>query len=79
MLMFTYLSLNIMKLRNCHLEVSYTDSVVDGLPNLFCTIVHSVKFTNFVVVTDGCEHLSDFVSSSELAEVLFLNSNFRVV
>ena len=41
-----------MHFRYGHLEVSYTDSVISAFSELFCSIIHSIEFTDFVSETN---------------------------
>ena len=68
-----------MELRECDLEVSYANSVVCALRDLLCPVVHCVKFTDLVGVSNLLEEELDLVSGPWSSEVVLLNANFRVV
>ena len=68
-----------MQYGNSHLEVPDADSVISGLPDFLCFVIHGVKFTDFVDVPDGFEHFLYFFARSQLTEVSLLDADLGVV
>lgn len=66
-----------MKFRNGHLEVSDTYAVISALSESFSPVINSIKFTNFIRVSDFLEQSSDFVSRFKFSEVMLGNTLFR--
>ena len=66
-----------MEFRKSHLEVSDTNAVISALSELFSPVINSIKFTNFISVSDFLEQGSDFVSCFKFSKVMLGNTLFR--